>query len=116
MNSRLSELAISGGRVFLPQIDLAQGERTRVRILAHDVILSRAAPEGLSALNILPATVIALREGSGPGVMVQMKCGTDRLLARITRRSADALGLAPGVGVHAVIKSVSVARIDVGGG
>ncbi|MCB1343502.1 MAG: molybdenum ABC transporter ATP-binding protein [Pseudooceanicola sp.] len=112
----LSELAISGGRVFLPQIDLAQGERTRVRILAHDVILSRAAPEGLSALNILPATVIALREGSGPGVMVQMKCGTDRLLARITRRSADALGLAPGVGVHAVIKSVSVARIDVGGG
>ena len=48
--------------------------------------------------------------------MVQMKCGTDRLLARITRRSADALGLAPGVGVHAVIKSVSVARIDVGGG
>lgn len=112
----LSELELSGGRVFLPAFDLAPGERTRVRILAHDVILSREAPVGLSALNILPATVIALREGSGPGVMVQMQCGEDRLLARITRRSADALALAPGVGVHAVIKSVSVARIDIGGG
>lgn len=112
----LSELAISGGCVFLPAIDLGPGGRTRVRILAHDVILSRERPDGLSALNILPATVIALREGSGPGVMVQMQCGEDRLLARITRRSADALGLAPGIAVHAVIKSVSVARIDVGGG
>lgn len=111
----LSELALSGGRVFLPSIDTAPGGRIRVRILAHDVILSRDAPTGLSALNILPANVIALREGAGPGVMVQMQCGTDRLLARITRRSADALGLAPGTAVHAVIKSVSVARIDVGG-
>ena len=112
----LTELAISGGRLFLPRMENAVGTRTRVRILAHDVILSRISPEGLSALNILPVQIIALREGSGPGVVAQMQCGDDRLLARITRRSADALDLAPGKSVFAVIKSVSVARTDVGTG
>lgn len=112
----LTELAISGGRLFLPAMDKPVGSATRVRILAHDVIVARDAPRNLSALNILPATILSLRPGSGPGVIVQMQCGDDRLLARITRRSADALGLGPGASVHAVVKSVSVARTDVGAG
>ena len=112
----LTELAISGGTLFLPEMDSPAGTSTRVRILAHDVILSRDVPSGLSALNILPSQVIALREGSGPGVIVQMQCGADRLLARITRRSAEAMQLHPGDQVYAVVKSVSVARTDVGTG
>ncbi len=112
----LTELSVSGGRLFLPQMETAPGTVTRVRILAQDVILSRDVPVGLSALNILPADIIALREGSGPGVIVQMKSGEDRLLARITRRSADAMQLAPGDRIHAVVKSVSIARTDVGAG
>ncbi|MCA0869949.1 molybdenum ABC transporter ATP-binding protein [Seohaeicola saemankumensis] len=112
----LTELSVSGGRLFLPAMDTAPGSPTRVRILAHDVIVARDAPTGLSALNILPATVLALRGGEGPGVIVQMQCGDDRLLARITRRSATALELAPGQQVYAVVKSVSVARTDVGAG
>lgn len=112
----LSELSTSGGQLLLPRIDLPPGKPTRVRILAQDVILSREAPAGLSALNILPVEVLALREGSGPGVIVQMRYGQDRLLARITRRSADALSLRPGDSIHAVIKSVSVARTDVASG
>lgn len=109
----LSELQTSGGRLLLPRMDGAPGSATRVRILAQDVILSRAAPTGLSALNILPVQVLTLRDGSGPGVVVQMLSGEDRLLARITRRSAEALALQPGDHIHAVIKSVSVARTDV---
>lgn len=112
----LTELAVSGGRLFLPLLDRAPGQHTRVRILAHDVIVASEAPHGLSALNILPAQVVTLRSGGGPGVIVQLQCGDDRLLARITRRSADALGLEPGRQVFAVIKSVSVARTDVGSG
>lgn len=112
-NDGLSELKTSGGRLFLPRLDVPPGSATRVRILAQDVILSREAPVGLSALNILPVTVLALREGDGPGVIVQMQSGEDRLLARITRRSADALGLFAGDRIHAVIKSVSVSRTDV---
>lgn len=112
----LTELSVSGGRLFLPEMDSAPGVTTRVRILAQDVILSRASPVGLSALNILPATIIALREGNGPGVVIQMQSGEDRLLARITRRSADTMALKPGDDIHAVIKSVSIARTDVGAG
>ncbi len=112
----LTELTVSGGRLFLPEMDQPAGSRTRVRILAHDVIVADRAPKGLSALNVLPGTVIALRAGQGPGVIVQIECGADRLLARITRRSAAALALAPGRQVYAVIKSVSVARTDVGAG
>ncbi|MFK7754572.1 MAG: molybdenum ABC transporter ATP-binding protein [Sedimentitalea sp.] len=112
----LSALDISGGQLFLPKMSLPPGARTRVRILAHDVILSRPRPVGLSALNILPVTIIALREGTGPGVIVQLECGSDRLLARVTRRSADTMALRPGEQVFAVIKSVSIARTDVGTG
>lgn len=109
----LSELAISGGRLYLPAVDAPVGAALRVRILAQDVILSRARPEGLSALNILPVRVLAVRRGDGPGVIVQLQAGDDRLLARITRRSADALGIAEGTECYAVMKSVAVSQTDI---
>jgi len=94
---------------LLPQIDAAQGAVLKVRILASDIILSRDRPDGLSALNILPATVAHIQEGTGPGVAVALVSGQDRLVARITRRSARALKLAQGASCFAIIKSVSVA-------
>jgi len=112
----LTELSVSGGRLFLPRMEQAAGSQTRVRILAHDVMLATSRPSGLSALNILNGKVIAVRPGQGPGAIVQLQCGTDRLLARITRRSAQALDLQPGREVIAVVKSVSIARTDVGTG
>ncbi|TMV15039.1 molybdenum ABC transporter ATP-binding protein [Arenibacterium halophilum] len=112
----LSELVFSGGRLLLPRIDKPPETPVRVRILAHDVILSLHAPQGMSALNTLPVTVLSLREGDGPGMIAQLQCGDDRLLARITRRSATAMDLSPGKPLFAVIKSVAVARADVGAG
>jgi molybdate transport system ATP-binding protein len=112
----LSELRISGGRLLLPAMDRLPGTETRVRILAQDVIVATTAPVGLSALNVLPCEVVTIRAGHGPGVIVQLRCGDDHLLARITRRSAATLELAPGRRVFAVIKSVSIARADIGAG
>ncbi|MGD9865788.1 MAG: molybdenum ABC transporter ATP-binding protein, partial [Pseudodonghicola sp.] len=112
----LTELAVAGGRLFLPRMEQPAGSQTRVRILAHDVMLATEAPRQISALNILRGEIVALRAGSGPGVMVQIRCGTDLLLARITRRSAEALQLAAGKPIYAVIKTVSIARTDVGAG
>ncbi|QBF32555.1 molybdenum ABC transporter ATP-binding protein [Thalassococcus sp. S3] len=112
----LTELDFSGGRLFLPRMQAVEGAPIRVRILAQDVILSRTRPTGLSALNILPVTILSIRDGSGPGRIVQLQCGTDRLLARITRRSADALQLRVGDAAFAVIKTVSIARLDIGTG
>ena len=109
----LSTLDISGGRLYLPAVDAPLGAKLRVRILAQDVILSTTRPDGLSALNILPVRVLTVRRGEGPGVIVQLQAGEDRLLARITRRSADALNIIEGAKCYAVMKSVAVSQTDI---
>jgi molybdate transport system ATP-binding protein len=110
----LTELAVSAGTLWLPHIDAAPGDVLRLRIPAQDVILAREHPEGLSALNILPVTISEVRVGEGPGAVVQLQAGTDRLLARLTRRSVTALDLRPGVPAFAVLKSVALAKSDIG--
>ncbi len=112
----LTRLDTSAGPLWLPRIAGAPGRPVRIRIAAQDVILSLTRPEGLSALNILPGTVTACREGDGPGALVQLDLGGQHLLARVTRRSASALGLAPGQAVFAIVKSLAVAQGDVGEG
>ena len=107
----ITRLTCSAGPLFVPRIEAAIGAPLRLRVQAQDVILARNRPDGLSALNILPAIVIAVRGGDGPGVLVELRVGDDRLLARITRRSADALGLLPGVGCFAIVKSLSSTRV-----
>lgn len=110
----LSELDAGGVALFLPRVAQAPGRTVRVRIAAHDVILSRHRPEGLSALNILLGRVQDIRAGGGPGALVALDTPAGRVLARITRRSAEALGLAPGQICHAIVKSVATAPEDVG--
>lgn len=113
----LVRLEAAAGPLWLPKgAGMAVGQTLRVRIAAQDVILSRGRPEGLSALNILPGIVTAVRMGDGPGVMVQLSVGGEALLARVTRRSAEALGMVEGVAVFAVVKTVSVAQGDIGRG
>ncbi len=110
----LTRLETSAGPLWLPKVDAALGASLRVRIAAQDVMIALQKPHGISALNILPATVVALRMGDGPGAMVQLRLGEDLLLARITQRSAVQLGLAVGAPVFAVLKSVAVAPGDIG--
>jgi molybdate transport system ATP-binding protein len=109
----LSRLETAAGPLWLPRLEAPVGTAFRIRIAARDVILSRHRPEGLSALNILPATVTALRLGDGPGALVQLAVGEEHLLVRLTRRSAEALALAPGAQVFAIAKSVAVAQADI---
>ncbi|MFN3686511.1 molybdenum ABC transporter ATP-binding protein [Salinarimonas sp.] len=118
----LTELATAAGPLFLPRIPHPVGAALRVRVPAHDVILARTRPEGLSALNILRGRIVDIRDGHGPGVMVSLaigeagEAGEERLSARITRRSAQALDLAPGQDCHAILKSVALAQEDIGTG
>lgn len=111
----LTQLRTSAGPIWLPRINAPIGAKLRVRIAAQDVIVALTRPEGVSALNILPATVTAVK-ADGPRALVQLRTGEDLLLARITQRSASALGLAVGSPVFAVLKSVAVAPGDVGSG
>ncbi|SES33827.1 molybdate transport system ATP-binding protein [Tranquillimonas rosea] len=110
----LTELSTSSAQIFLPRVAAAVGAEIRVRIEAQDVTLSLTRPEGISALNILPCEITDIRRGEGPGVLVRLRSGADTLLARITQRSAERMGLARGTACHAVIKTVSVAPEDIG--
>lgn len=110
----LTRLETVAGPIWLPRLGGAVGLRVRVRVAAQDVILARVRPEGLSALNILPVRVAEVQEGRGPGVLVRLDLGGESLLARVTRRSATALEIAPGAAFFAVVKSVAVALGDIG--
>ena len=112
----LTRLETAAGPIFLPRLDASPGTQVRVRIMAHEVILSRGRPEGLSAQNILPAVILDLLPGEGASVMVQLGLGTDRILARITGRSVVELGLSPGQAVHVILKSMAVGRDQIAEG
>lgn len=77
-------------------------------------MLALDRPQGISALNVLSGVVEDIRLGDGPGAMVRLRIGQDRMLARLTRRSVQALDLTPGKPVFAVLKAVSVAQENVG--
>ncbi len=109
----LSELATSAGPLYLPRVKEKPGAMIRVRIVANEVILSREAPEGLSALNILRGTITEIQPGRGPAARVILALGEERLIARLTQRSVQALGLEPGQSCHAILKAVAVAPEDV---
>jgi len=110
----LTRLDSPGGPLWLPRIDAPPGAMIRLRILAQDVMLALDRPQGFSALNVLPGVVSGLREGEGPGVMVSLDIGGAAILSRITRRSAQALEIAPGRRLFAVLKAVSVAQGNIG--
>ena len=75
--------------------------------LGTDVMIALQPPEGLSALNVLPGTVVEIGRADGPIVEMRLDCAGEALIARLTRRSVETLGLVPGRPVYAVIKSIA---------
>ena len=83
----LTELAFSGGRLWVPRVDLPPGTAVRLRIRARDVSLALQPLRGSSILNSFPVTVAALAEDGPAQVMVRLQAGEEMLLTRVTRRS-----------------------------
>ncbi|NIP72258.1 MAG: molybdenum ABC transporter ATP-binding protein [Gammaproteobacteria bacterium] len=106
----LTQVEFSGGRLLLARQSAAVGDPLRVLIHARDVSLALRPATDSSILNILPGTVSELAEGPGSQVTARLQAGDAAVLARITRKSRDRLGLRPGMQVYAQIKSVALAR------
>jgi molybdate transport system ATP-binding protein len=105
----LATIRLDGGAAILvPGVAVVPGETVRLRIPARDVMVATVRPEGLSALNILAGTVVAIEPDGEGMVSLRIACGGDPVRARITALSAERLGLAPGLPVHAVIKTVAL--------
>ncbi|MFI0396316.1 molybdenum ABC transporter ATP-binding protein [Paracoccus jiaweipingae] len=106
----LTHVLTEAGPMLLSRNLPPEGATIALRIFAHEVLLSRDRPDGLSALNALPATVICVTPQSPAEALVQLRAGQARLLARVTARSVRNLSLAPGTPCHALVKSVALAR------
>ncbi|MEM6712585.1 MAG: molybdenum ABC transporter ATP-binding protein [Pseudomonadota bacterium] len=107
----LSELSISGGKLIVPQVNAALGDTVEVEICARDVMLSLVPPDGLSALNTLACDITEVRPStaSSSSMDVHLACGTDTLVAQITKRSVGLMALEPGQPIYAVVKAVALA-------
>ncbi|MEM6488569.1 MAG: molybdenum ABC transporter ATP-binding protein [Pseudomonadota bacterium] len=110
----LTRLDVAAGPVLVPRVEAPAGATLRLRIRARDIILAQAPPQGISALNALPVTVTRVAASDGAMVEVGLDAAGERLLARITQRSAAQMGLAPGLGCYAVVKAIAVGRRDLG--
>lgn len=106
----LSVLALDGGRLLVPGDAGPIGSHRRIRIAATDVSLARRPPTDSTILNILPARIIGaqIQDDMQVTAVVALGGGGARVLARVTRRSWDTLGLAPGQTVHAQVKGVAL--------
>ena len=107
-DDELTLLEFSGGTFRVPGRAGRAGDSVRLRIRAADVSLCRAKPADTTILNVLPAVIEAVGGGAGPSVLVRLVVGSDRIVARVTRRSVRELGLGAGDELFAQVKSVAV--------
>ena len=103
----LTVLRAAAGELRVPHLEMPVGAALRVRVRARDVMIALSPPEGLSALNVLPGTVAEIGSSDGAIVDIGLDCAGETLIARLTRRSVERLGLEPGRRVYAVIKSIA---------
>jgi molybdate transport system ATP-binding protein len=122
---RLTRLICRGGEILVPLVDRPVGAAMRLRVRARDVMLATERPHGISALNILEGSIAEVAaDARGPGVNVRLDLAPtagdpgppQSLLARVTTRSAEELGLAPGRPVFAILKTVAIDRGSFGAG
>jgi molybdate transport system ATP-binding protein len=113
-NYGLTTFKMNGARFVVPTGPEPVGERRRLRIAASDVSLAREQPRESTILNILSVRILSATRVNEHEMLAVLGLAGDgsgaRLLARVTRRSWEQLGLVENAAVHAQIKSVALAR------
>ncbi|MBB4267168.1 molybdenum ABC transporter ATP-binding protein [Roseospira visakhapatnamensis] len=109
----LSVVAVPGATLQVPGAAGPVGSPRRLRIAASEVSLCRdGPPTGSSVLNVLPARILRAEPLAPHQMTVVLALGEmgegATLLARVTRKSWEGLGLRPGLSLHALVKSVAL--------
>ena len=103
---------VRAGPVELVALDPGGLDREAFACIRAEEIVLEDAPAPTSARNLL-AGVVAARDAEGPLVRVGLDCGV-RLVALVTRASAETLRLAPGRRVCALVKAQAVRLVPRG--
>ena len=105
----LARVDFAGGSLWTRDHAVPVGKRVRVRVLARDVSLALDEPGMSSIQNCLDGCVESVAADDHPGLLlVRVQVGASLLVARLTRRSAAQLGIAPGLPVKVQVKSVAL--------
>jgi molybdate transport system ATP-binding protein len=104
----LTQIELAGSTLWIPGRRSSEVTELRIRIRANDVSICLEMPEQTSILNVLKAEVEDIQAEAGASTLVRLRVGTERILARVTRRSVADLRLRPGNLVYAQIKSIAV--------
>jgi molybdate transport system ATP-binding protein len=108
----ITTVSVAGGTMIVLGRHGSPGTTLRVCVRASDVSLAREHPGPSTILNVLPARVATaeLQDAAQVNVVVRLGIAGDgaRLLARVTRKSWEALGTKSGDLVHAQVKSVAL--------
>lgn len=108
---QLARVDFPGGALWLRDSGVPVGRAVRLRVLARDVSLTTEEPHHTSIQNHLPCRIESMApDAHASQVLVRVVCGESILLARITRRAVDALGLHPGSAAWAQVKSVALVQ------
>ncbi|GLS26198.1 molybdenum ABC transporter ATP-binding protein [Marinibactrum halimedae] len=104
-----------GGHLWVKDSGNALHSPQRLQIQAKDVSIALTEPSNTSVLNRLPVVITEIRSSSNAMATLVLTIGNDdnhstQLLAQVTKRSVDNLGLQTGMPVWAMIKSIAIAR------
>ena len=105
-----TELVHAAGVLHVPWGGIAPGATVRLHVLARDVALAVGPVGSISIRNRLAATIVEISEPRHGVVQVRLDVGGEALLARITSEAVEEMGLAPGMQVTALVKSVALER------
>lgn len=105
----LTHLAFAGGELVISRQNLTPGTPVRVRILARDISIALSGDNPSSIQNRFACRVTGMAPADDPAqCLVGLQAAGASLMARITRRAAEQLGLAPGMQVWAQVKTVAL--------
>lgn len=104
----LARVDFAGGGLWIRDPGLPTGHGVRVRILARDVSLAET-PGTTSIQNVLPGVVDAVGDDEHPGqALVRVRVGDTMLIARLTRRSVESLGVKQGQQLWVQVKTAAL--------
>jgi molybdate transport system ATP-binding protein len=106
---QLARMDFDGGSLWTRDNGHPTGQPVRVQVLARDVSLSLSEATDSSIANHLSGTLQALADDVHPANQLALvRGGSVLLMSRLTRRSAERLGLQAGRRVWVQVKAVAV--------
>jgi molybdate transport system ATP-binding protein len=107
----LAQVGFAGGALWVRDRGLAVGQTVRLRVLARDVSVTLHEATHTSIQNHVPCVVEAITTDAHPSqALLRLRCDNTVLLARVTARGVDQLGLQVGMPAWAQVKSVALVK------